>query len=160
MEAEGEYSYVKLESVPDTWDAEADTATDLEVPTESDSLLAAGYYDIVSTWSDLRSRAMVLRQGPWDKIRVKHGLTISTVQKVTQREDRTFEAGTTWKYETIARLYTCRTFPWPECEVTDEQLVRVIDQTRLLSDQKKYGVVTAYCPPLQGLCPAWVNNSL
>lgn len=160
-EADDEYSYVELGGASDVGVQTPGTAYDVEMPPDPQGLLAAaGYYDIINRWNDLRGRPLVLRQGRWDHLRSKHGLTISTVQKVTQREDRVLERGTTYRYTTIARLYTCRTLPFPECTITAEQLIRVIYETRRLGDGEHAGVITAYCLGIDGLCPAWVNSSL
>ena len=40
----------------------------------------------------------------------------------------------------------------------EEANVRVIVSFRRDNDGKSYGVVNAYYPPVQGKCPAWVNN--
>lgn len=82
------------------------------------------------------------------------------MQKVTQRVDRVREkdSKTSYRYETVARIYTCRTLPWPQCTITAEQPIRVVYETRLMGDGKHFGVVTAYCIPNE-VCPSWVNDA-
>jgi len=72
---------------------------------------------------------------------------------VTQLVPRRLDSGTSYRYETYARQYSCG---WGSCRVKREQLVRVIVDYRVLSDNYYYGVVTGYCPGLAyGNCPSW-----
>lgn len=160
---QGEYTRVEFVDVSEGTSFEASGTPFSELVTAPSSVAAdEDYYDVLSEWGDIRGRALLIRQGRYDHLSINHGLTLATVQKVTQREDRVLEqaGGTTYKYETMARLYTCSTFPWPECVITAESLVRVVYDTYSALDGREFGVVTAYCPPTQGMCPSWVNSAL
>lgn len=144
---QGEYTRVEFVDVPEGTTHEAGTPT--EELTVDYGIVAADEddYDILSEWGDIRGRAVLIRQRPYDHVSIVHGLTLSTVQKVTQREDRILEqeGGTSYK---------------PECVITAESPVRVVYETRPMLDGREFGVVTAYCPSAEGLCPSWVNSAL
>lgn len=161
VQEQQQYTRVKFVDVPEGTTYEISGTPALEQVIDPSSALAdEDYYDILSEWGDSEGRSLLIRQGRYDHLSINHGLTLSTVQKVTQRENRVSDGGTRYRYQTIARLYTCSTFPWPECTITAEQPILVVYDTHPALDSREFGVVTAYCPPLEGLCPSWVNSAL
>jgi len=176
----GEYTYVELVEVPEGWEEEGEPPDDDGEEYEDDGGGCGGpaseasasavcappsRSDVIATWSDINKREILLRRAEWEKIRNKHGLTVRTVTRATQVIERQRETpnGTTYRYEAFARQWTCRTFPWPECWVSKEQMVKVVVDFRTdTPDRRQRGVITAYCPqqPRRDLCPSWVNDHL
>jgi hypothetical protein len=112
---------------------------------------------IVSSWTDIAGRRVVIRQIPYDKVTGRHGLQLRTVRRVIQLVNRVHDGGTAYRYETYAREYRCSIW---SCTVLREQLIRVVVDFRILTDGQPFGVVTAYCPGAGDLCPAWVNTAI
>ncbi len=111
---------------------------------------------VVDSWRDGANRIIRLRAVPARKV-ADHGLTRRTVRRVTQIAPRQHESGTSYKYETYATQWRCG---WWSCTKVREQMIRVVVNNRVMNDGRFYGVVTAYCPPIQGQCPSWVNEHI
>ena len=110
---------------------------------------------IISWWYDKQGWRVNLREVPFSKIR-GHGLTSSTVRRVTERARKEHESGTSYRYHARAQLVECGIW---NCTVKGSQRIRVVVNFKEGYDRKKYGVVTAYCVRSdRGPCPSWVNR--
>lgn len=95
---------------------------------EPSQMLSTGPGSVVGSWQDSAGRTVLLRAVPRNKI-YEHNLNVWTTQRVTQLAPRQFEGGTSYKYETYAREYSCS---WWSCTVLRQQLVRVVINLRRL----------------------------
>lgn len=135
-----------------TDDRSSDTVT-------QEALAAAATNNVLFRWRDSGNREVVLRSLPYNKILTKHNLTHTTPRAVTQHANRTFDAGTSWKYRRAANEVQC---DWlgNNCKVIRTVTVRTVVDFRAYDSAGTYGVVTAYCEGISGACPDFVKNAL
>lgn len=141
-------------------DVEAGNASDGPVATyRQEAVVAAATNNVLFRWRDSGNREVVLRSLPYNKILTKHNLTYTTPRAVTQHANRTFDAGTSWKYRLAANEVQC---DWlgNNCKVIRTVTVRTVVDFRAYDSAGTYGVVTAYCEGISGACPDFVKNAL
>lgn len=129
--------------------------------TATNSAAEANPYEIVNRWQDKDGNNIVLRRKVRDKIANKHGLSVRTVQKVTQYAPRIDEVAETKNYFLPMDHIQCRGFgPFKRCRKVGSQEIKVAVDFKL---NPKYadpwGVATAYCVGTDGRCPDWILNA-
>lgn len=108
-----------------------------------------------TNWQDLNGKTVILRNGAWDKIRDKHNLSVKAVKVSTQYPDRQpHHSGTRYEYQAT---YQERD---DHGRIEHEQKVETVVDFRHFEWGDTKGVVTSYCPPIQGKCPSWIKKTI
>lgn len=114
---------------------------------------------IVDEWRDYTGYRMFLRSKYRDKLRTLHAITNRIVWVNATRYPDGYKMVENSKN---ARVYLA-TFQRRDSRtgrVLSHQQVRVVMGMRYDKAYGSYpGVVSAYCPPIRGLCPTWVNGA-
>ena len=129
--------------------------------TATNSAAEANPYEIVNRWQDKDGNNIVLRRKVRDKIANKHGLSVRTVQKVTQYAPRIDKVAETKNYFLPMDHIQCRGFgPFKRCRKVGSQDIKVAVDFKLNAKYNDpWGVATAYCVGTDGRCPDWILNA-
>lgn len=140
-----------------------DNRNGLHVPTQEQldagaQEMLAGYGPVAAQWKDSEEKWVRMRDRAVQKA-ANHNLSIATVRKATKASKRIDTGGTTRRYETLARLYTCG---WWNCRLDDSTWIWVpYDVRKYYVDGLAFGVVSAYCKDAdrQTECDHWVSST-
>lgn len=114
---------------------------------------------VIDTWRDSADRVIRLRQRRMEHFTTKHELSVRTVRRTTQVANRYYDdtsaTGKTYLYRAWATKWSCG---WWNCTKQAQVMIRVVEEHRVLSDGRFYGIVTGYCEGYYWKCPQWVNN--
>lgn len=119
-------------------------------------------YRIVGEWDDKNGRRVVMRERARSKIQSKHGLSANAPRVVTQYAPKieTFNGGDRVEYRLPMDHIRCEGWgPARKCRKLETRDVLAVVGFNKVTDGRPYGVVTTYCPWVQGRCPDWVVNS-
>jgi hypothetical protein len=147
-------------------DPDWDPNLDYEDPWYTGSVMEtsalAPSYGILSSWSDNKSKPVVVRRGSstwgYHHFTSKHNLTINVTKVVTKHPaTRVDESSTSRVYRAPVLRLRCIL---SGCFVIDKKVVRTIVNPKLMADNRPKGVITAYCEGVSGACPDWVKQAV
>ncbi len=112
---------------------------------------------IANSWNDVNGKTVYLRNNAWYKIRDKHNLSIKAVRVSTQYPDsKNREAAGSPNYVYLATFQERSS----RGRLIHQQVVRTIVSFRDYEWGGTKGVISSYCPPIQGKCPSWIKETV